>query len=132
MNPILLAILTGGVAAAGVKLIDNLIQWWLERRSRKKDATEEAQRKEEEAKKAALDAQKCAGTELLHATADGVKWMLYDRIKYLGTRYIDDASVDFNDRRLLHEMHKVYHYGLHGNGDLDLIMDAVDALPTKT
>ena len=132
MNPILLAILTGGVAAAGVKLIDNLIQWWLERRSRKKDATEEAQRKEEEAAKAALDAQKCADTELLHATADGVKWMLYDRIKYLGTRYIDDASVDFNDRRLLHEMHKVYHYGLHGNGDLDLIMDAVDALPTKT
>lgn len=116
-----LALLTGGVGAAVVKVVGDLIQKIIDRKNKKDDSAQ-----------ADIERKKCEDAELLHATADGVKWMLYDRIKYLGTRYIDDASVDFNDRRLLHEMHKVYHYGLHGNGDLDLIMDAVNALPTKT
>ena len=93
---VLLTLLAGGFGAAVVKVVGDLIQHWVDRKAKKNDSAQ-----------ADIERKKCEDAELLHATADGVKWMLYDRIKYLGTRYIDDASVDFNDRRLLHEMHKV-------------------------
>ena len=120
MNAVLLAVLSGGVGAAVVKLLGDLMQRVMERREQKNDAGRlEKERREKE------------DAALLHATADGVKWMLYDRIRYLGTKYVEDRAVDFDDRRILREMHKVYHYGLGGNGDLDIIMAAVDALPQR-
>ena len=61
----------------------------------------------------------------------GLKWVLYDRIRHLGQAYIKEGAVDFDDRRILHEMHNSYHNGLNGNGDLDALMDAVDKLPLK-
>ena len=116
-----LALLTGGVGAAVVKVVGDLIQKIIDRKNKKDDSAQ-----------ADIERKKCEDAELLHATADGVKWILYDRIKDLGTRYISEGSVDFDDRRLLHEMHRVYHYGLGGNGDLDSIMSAVQSLPLKT
>lgn len=61
----------------------------------------------------------------------GLKWVLYDRIRFLGQKYISEESVDFDDRRILNEMHKSYHDGLGGNGDLDVLMREVNALPLK-
>lgn len=67
----------------------------------------------------------------LQALRDGLKWVLYDRVRYLGQKYICEGAVDFDDRRILNLMHKSYHDGLGGNGDLDVIMKAVNALPLK-
>lgn len=67
----------------------------------------------------------------IEALKSGQKWLLYDRIRYLGQHYIGAGSVDFDDRRILNEMHKVYHNGLGGNGDLDVLMRDVNALPLK-
>lgn len=67
-------------------------------------------------------------TEALKA---GLKWVLYDRIRFLGQHYIGAGNVDFDDRRILNEMHKSYHDGLGGNGDLDVLMHEVNALPLK-
>lgn len=67
----------------------------------------------------------------LQALRDGLKWVLYDRVRYLGQKYIQDGSVDFDDRRILNLMHKSYHDGLGGNGDLDVIMSEVNRLPLK-
>lgn len=68
----------------------------------------------------------------LQALRDGLKWVLYDRVRYLGQKYIQEGSVDFDDRRILNLMHKSYHDGLGGNGDLDVVMKMVNALPLKT
>jgi len=57
--------------------------------------------------------------------------ILLDRILYLGQSYIAKGEIDFDDRKRLHAMHDCYHNGLHGNGDADLIMEAVDELPLK-
>lgn len=65
------------------------------------------------------------------ALKDGLKWVLYDRIRFLGQKYIADRKVDFDDRRILNEMHSCYHNGLGGNGDLDVLMHEVNALPLK-
>ena len=56
--------------------------------------------------------------------------MMLDRIKWLGQKYIDTGAVDFDDRRLLNQMHEAYH-NLGGNGDLDVIMGVVNKLPLQ-
>ena len=61
----------------------------------------------------------------------GLKWVIYDRIRYLGQTYISAKAIDFDDRRILNEMHKCYHDGLGGNGDLDNLMKEVNSLPLK-
>ena len=65
----------------------------------------------------------------MEALKAGLKWVLYDRIRFLGQHYIADGRVDFDDRRILNEMHKSYHDGLGGNGDLDVLMGEVNRLP---
>jgi len=73
-------------------------------------------------------------TDLKQAVAaikDGMKFVLYDRIRFLGQAYIADGEIDFDDRRILNAMHKSYHNGLDGNGDLDVLMGEVNRLPLK-
>lgn len=65
------------------------------------------------------------------ALTESQKYVLYDRIRYLGQEYISDGEIDFDDRRILNDMHRSYHGGLGGNGDLDRLMEAVNALPLK-
>ena len=67
----------------------------------------------------------------IEALKAGLKWVLYDRIRFLGQHYISAGLVDFDDRRILNEMHKSYHEGLGGNGDLDNLMQQVNALPLR-
>ncbi len=67
----------------------------------------------------------------IDALKTGLKWVIYDRIRYLGQTYITHGSIDFDDRRILNEMHKCYHDGLGGNGDLDNLMHEVNKLPLK-
>ena len=104
---ILIAIIGGGVGAAVVSVIGSLILAKQNRKYQKED--------KESADMTALKA--------------GMKWLMYDRIRFLGLHYIESGTVDFDDRRLLREMHHVYHFGLEGNGDLDNIMQLVDKLP---
>ena len=67
----------------------------------------------------------------LKAIKDGLKWVMFDKIRDLGLKYIQNGEVDFDDRRILKEMHTSYHEGLGGNGDLDALMDSVYELPLK-
>lgn len=62
---------------------------------------------------------------------DAMKYVLLDRIICIGQSYIKHGEVTFDERKRLREMYQVYHDGLHGNGDADFIMKAVDALPLK-
>ena len=59
---------------------------------------------------------------------EALRVILLDRIRHLGQSYIQKGEIDFDDRRIFHMMHKVYHDGLGGNGDADLIVAAVDKL----
>lgn len=70
------------------------------------------------------------------AQSEALKYVLLDRILYIGQSYIKKGEVSFDDRKRLREMYDVYHKkpeqrGLGGNGDAQHIMDAVDALPLK-
>lgn len=65
------------------------------------------------------------------AQSEAIKLILLDRILWLGQSYIDKGEISFDDRKRFHAMHDSYHTGLGGNGDADLIVQAVDELPLK-
>lgn len=121
-------LLTGAAAAAVIKLIDNLIQWILNRKAAKEDKAENKAEADKKTEREWLE-----GTDKkIDGLTVGVRIILLDRIQYLGQEYIKDQSVDFDDRRRLNEMHSVYHNSLGGNGDLDVLMREVNSLPIRT
>lgn len=86
--------------------------------------TEGEWREEVEKRLTALRSQNTVENEALRV-------ILLDRIRHLGQSYIQRGEISFDDRRIFHMMHDVYHNGLGGNGDADLIVEAVDELPLK-
>ena len=112
MSDTLIVALVAGLAAVVGGLITQLGEGIRQRRKRKYDKDDGKDKD-------------------LMALKAGLKWVLYDRIRFLGQHYISAGQVDFDDRRILNEMHKSYHDGLGGNGDLDVLMREVNALPLK-
>ena len=114
---IILALLAGGGVGVGlVNLIRDQLQFRRERKAQREDRKEQ---KEDEV------------SRQLSVLGEAIKFLLYDRIKSLGTCYIKDNEIDIDDRSMLGKMHNVYHNGLKGNGDLDLLMKEVNNLPLK-
>lgn len=105
---VIIAIVSGGAAAAVVSGAIQIILWKLNRRAAKEDA----ETKGEKDIKAA------------------VRVILYDRIKHLGRSYISKGSISVEDLEDLMAMHKIYHDELNGNGFLDNVMRRVKNLPT--
>lgn len=54
----------------------------------------------------------------------GVRMLLYDRVKFLGKKYLEKGMVTAEELEDLVEMHRIYH-NMGGNGFLDSIMDSV-------
>lgn len=117
---LLTLLLTGGIGAAAIKLLESLTLWALSRRAAKTDG--EAGRRR--AKAEALD------TTVKHLVA-GQRIILHDRIKYLAKCYIKAGEIAIDDREDLLEMHRIYHNSLGGNGNLDAVMAQVLELNLK-
>lgn len=66
------------------------------------------------------------------AQSEAMKLILLDRVLHLGQSYIARGDITYEERRMFHAMHNCYHNGLHGNGDADLIVQAVDDLPLRS
>ena len=109
-------VLTGGVGAAAIKLLDHVIQWGLTRWAGRRAGAARVETEQE---------------KKINGLQAGLRVVLLDRIQYLGQSYLADGEISFDDRRRLHRMHDAYHTGLNGNGDLDVIMAQVDRLPLK-
>lgn len=109
MIEIIIAVLGGSALSALITQVGNYIS---ERRKRK-DSKEDT----EDAKDAAL--------------RQGMKLLLADKIQYLGLKYIEEGEITFSNRKILNEMHSVYHNGLDGNGDFNELMKEWNELPIK-
>lgn len=121
------AIATGVTGAAVIKLIDNVVQWFLQRKATKEDA----KISDDKAELKKIKQWEKNMEDKVNALINADILIMLDRIRYLGQRYVADNEVDFDDRRILNQMHKSYHDDLGGNGDLDELMKAVNALPLK-
>ena len=120
MNDVLIAIISGGAVVAVIEGVREYLSW---RRNRKADLEDrQDQQIEKRLEKIEVESE---------AQSEALKFILYDRIRYLGQAYIAEGKIDFDDRRVLNDMHRSYHEGLHGNGDLDTLMAEVNRLPLK-
>lgn len=117
---LLLSFLGGGIGVA----IINAIHGRADFKRRRKAAKEDKQALDVEQEITNLQKQ-------VSAIKEGVKYVLYDRIRFIGQAYIAEGSIDFDDRRILNNMHQSYHTGLDGNGDLDNLMGEVNRLPLR-
>lgn len=133
--------------AAGAALVNALHDRWkfkATRQAAKEDKEEERKSKIEELgetfdeyeragekKKREID-EKLKRIEAQNAAqSEALKLILLDRVLWLGKGYVDKGEISFDDRKRFHAMHDSYHKGLGGNGDADLIVQAVDELPLK-
>ena len=127
MGNLIFAVITGVTGAAVIKLIDNVVQWKLQRKAAKEDRTLDDDRAEiKKIKQWEKDME-----DKVNALINADRYIMFDRIRYLGQKYVAEKEVDFDDRRILNQMHNVYHNELGGNGDLDKLMKAVNTLPLK-
>lgn len=126
MNDYIGYILTGGIAAGLIKLLDNLIQWILNRKAAQKDNTAHTKQKTEAEKEQELDEIK----EAVKSLSAGQMTILHDRIKYLGKGYVRAGKIAIDDREDIVKMHEVYHR-LGGNGNLNALMSEILGLPLR-
>ena len=119
-STLLVALLGSSALAATVAGFFEMLRFRRERKAKKEDSAE----LNIEKRLNAIETQTAAQSEAL-------KYIMYDRIRFLGQEYIAEGEIDFDDRRILNAMHSVYHSGLNGNGDLDNLMRDVNALKLK-
>lgn len=61
----------------------------------------------------------------------GTRILLYDRIKHLGRTYIERGTITIEELDDIHDMHRIYHTDLGGNGFLDTLMKKIENLPIE-
>jgi hypothetical protein len=63
---------------------------------------------------------------------DALQLLFYDKIKYLGRKYVAAKSISFEELEDLDIFHKFYKKSLNGNGTLDGLMGLVHGLQVRT
>ena len=128
---ILVAVISSGATAAVVKAIDNWLSWRRERKAKLEDSNMEQKEKTVNERLNAIEQKTDDTQKTLDNLTDGMKYIIYDRIRHIGQAHINAGEIDFDDRRILNNMHHCYHFGLGGNGDLDKLVQEVNNLPLK-
>lgn len=131
IKDIMIAAISGGVGAAIVKLLGDGLAWRRTRKAEKEDRAERKKENRENQENLHTEERLKKIEDKTDAQSEALKYILYDRIRYLGQAYIAEEEIDFDDRRILNDMHRSYHSGLGGNGDLDVLMRDVNDLPLK-
>lgn len=121
------AVFGGGVVVA---IIEGIREALAHRRSRR-DTLEDREQEDLEGRINGMEGYIDELKAMVSALVDSNKFLIYERIRYLGQVYISKGEIDFDERRILHAMHDTYHNGLNGNGDLDALMKQIDELPLK-
>lgn len=116
---------------AVIEGIRETLKWSRTRKAQKEDKAEAKEEYRQKQSDLRTEERLEAIEKKTDALGEAIKYILYDRIRYLGQAYIADGEIDFDDRRILNDMHRSYHVGLHANGDLDNLMRDVNALPLK-
>lgn len=114
-------------------LLNNLHDRWKIKQERKNSKEDKLEAKEDivDDLQNATDSQEKkieALEELSSHMAEALKYLLLDKILFLGSKYIRRNTITLEERKILKAMYNVYHNGLEGNGDADFIMKGVEAI----
>lgn len=105
-----IALVSGAAGAAIASGVFSIILYKIKRRDEKAD--------------------KRQNTCSMHTLA--IRYIMLYIIRAECERHIERGKITWEDRRMLHKWHDLYHKDLGGNGDADLLMGAVDRLPMIT
>ena len=122
--------LLGSGIGAGLMVI---IQMLLKRKWAKEDKYDEKAKKLDDLSQRLIDIDSKLddlSDDVSHVKSAN-KSILSDRIKWLGTKYLEAGEIEFEDRRILHSLHSAYHDDCGGNGDFKILMESIDSLPLK-
>lgn len=144
MTMALTAFLGGGLGVALISAINERWKFKAQRKASKEDREAEKADRTDEISEAVDKFKESEGKinasfkkrikdleDDIAAQSKAMRFILLDRILTLGQSYIDAGEISYDERRRFHMMHDCYHNDLGGNGDADLIVKAVDALPPK-
>lgn len=109
MSEMVIALLSGGIGAAVATGAMSIIMHKIKRADARADAREH----------------KCV------AQTTALRYMMLFMIRWQGTELIRGGSITWEDRKMMHKWHDLYHNELGGNGDADLLMAAIDELPLE-
>lgn len=109
MTDVLIAFIAGGSLAAVVTGVFSLILYKTKKKDEKLAEAEEEQ----------------------NVTKKALRYLMLYIIQTRAEEYIHRGVITLDERRSLRKWHDLYHDGLGGNGDADLLMNAVDELETK-
>ena len=109
MKELLVALIAGGSLAAIVNGVFNYIMYKKQRKDNRRDEKE--------------DEKDCIKKALRYI----MLYIIQDRAE----EYIQRGEITIVERRSLHKWHDLYHNGLGGNGDADLLMSGVDNLSVR-
>ena len=109
LKELLIAFVAGGSVSAIVNGVSTYIMYKSQRKDNKEDEKE--------------DETDCIKKALRYI----MLYIIQDRAE----EYIRRGEITIEERRSLHKWHDLYHHGLDGNGDADLLMGEVDTLNVK-
>lgn len=118
-TPAVLAILAGASGAALIKLLDNVIMWFLGRRAKKQDDKVKSDMSREN-RKSELE-------KKVDAIADCVAILSIDRLQNCCKQCIHDGEISLADRQRIHAMYAKAH-AIGVNGDLKDLLRMIDEL----
>lgn len=107
MSETLIALLSGGIGAAVATGVMGILLYKIKRADSKADAKEQKQ----------------------NAQTTALRYIMLFVIRQQGTEFVRHGSITWEDRKMMHKWHDLYHNGLGGNGDADLLMSEIDELP---
>jgi outer membrane murein-binding lipoprotein Lpp len=110
---LLVALLSSSVLGGVVALIGQLATKRMELNAKKADKDSDKEDK---------------NTDFKAHTIEALRGLYYDKIKYLGKRYISERGITFEELRDIEGLHSIYKNALDGDGFLDSIMNDVHAL----
>ena len=68
--------------------------------------------------------------ERITALTEAQKLIMQDKVRYLGSKFIEEKKISLENKEMLDAMHKAYQ-ALGGNGHLDTVMAEVEKLPIE-
>lgn len=106
MTEIIMSFIAGGALAAAITGAFSIILYKIKRKDVKDDGKDIVQQ--------------------------ALRYLMLYVIQERAEKYIARGWITVDERRSLHKWHELYHDGLHGNGDADVLMSDVDNLPIKS
>lgn len=135
LETIIVCILSSTVAATIVTSIKELILWRLNRKAKIEDNSQESQNAELKQilsdHQASLEKLVTSIEDLekkLSLSLENDKIILKDKIKYLILKYADVGEITLDEKQAINHMWHIYHFDLHGNGDLDDLMEMLESI----